>query len=77
MSDEKNRLETLCKRFKVQLADTRKLLSSTKTVEATATKDLDVACQAKEVMSEAKINNLMQAELNQNELKVLHFGFGD
>lgn len=69
LSEEKNRLEILCKRFKVQLADTRKLLSATKTTEATASKDVEVACPAKEVMSEAKINNLMQAELNQNELK--------
>lgn len=60
----------------MQLADTRKLLSATKTTEATASKDVEVACPAKEVMSEAKINNLMQAELNQNELKVL-FEFGD
>ncbi|KAI9560211.1 hypothetical protein GHT06_014225 [Daphnia sinensis] len=69
LSEEKNRLEILCKRFKVQLADTRKLLAATKTTEATASKDIQVVCPAKEVISEAKINNLMQAELNQNELK--------
>ena len=70
--EEKNRLENLCKRFKVQLADTRKLLSATKSTEASTTKEIEITSPLKEVPSEAKINNLMQAELNRNELEVMH-----
>jgi hypothetical protein len=70
LTEEKNRLENLCKRFKVQLADTRKLLSATKSTETSATKEIEVTSPPKEVPVEAKINNIMQAELNQNELKV-------
>ncbi|XP_046463480.1 golgin subfamily A member 4-like isoform X2 [Daphnia pulex] len=69
LAEEKSRLENLCKRFKVQLADTRKLLSATKSAEANASKEIEVSNPPKEAPVEAKINNIMQAELNQNELK--------
>ena len=68
--EEKNRLEILCKRFKVQLADTRKLLSATKTSEVAAAKEIETAKSTQEEPNEAKTNFLVQAEQNENQLKV-------
>ena len=39
LTEDKSRLETLCKRFKVQLTDTRKLLSAMKSPETSTTKE--------------------------------------
>ncbi len=69
LAEEKNRLEVLCKRFKVQLTDTRKLLSATKTTEAATA--METAKSSKEEAFEAKTTNLMHAENTENHLKVV------
>lgn len=53
LTDEKTRLETLCKRFKVQLADTRKMLTASKAADEgqkdASNNNAEVEVQSKQV----------------------------
>ena len=78
MTDEKNRLETLCKRLKAQLIDTRKILAGkTDSKNDNSTKELEAAqstiTQLKEELS-AAISQREQVEssFQQNQQVIVH-----
>lgn len=71
LTEDKNRLENLCKRFKVQLADTRKLLSASKAAEVNASKGIEITSPPKVETNEVKIYQQVEADQNRNKQLVL------
>ena len=70
LSEDKKSLETLCKRLKVQLIDTRKMLSASKTAEAELA--ASKAAAAKEVETVPQEPGAVQnGEMRQQQLALL------
>lgn len=74
MTEDKTRLENLCKRFKVQLADTRKILSLSKAAEATVTTESQIASPPK-VVEPTEVKGYMQVEADQNRNQTTVYNF--